>query len=117
MLHHMKTITYILLVALSLLIVEKIIPGIEVSSLYTAIIAALVLGLLNVFVRPLLVILTLPITILTLGLFILVINAMLFIFAASFIDGFRVDGFLPALLGSLALSLMSAIGNTLLLKD
>ena len=113
----MKTISYVLLVALGLLVVEKIIPGIEVSSLYTAIIAALVLGLLNVFVRPLLVLLTLPITILTLGLFIVVINTFLFIFAASFIDGFTVDGFLAGLLGSLVLSLISAIGNSLLLKD
>lgn len=107
----MKLFARILITALALLITARIIPGIEVESLYTAIIAALILGLLNVFVKPLLVILTLPITILTLGLFMFVINAGLFLFAASFIDGLSVDGFLTALLGSLVVSVISSIGN------
>jgi len=110
----MKIIVHLILTALSLLLVAQIVPGIEVSSIYIAIIAALVLGILNVFVKPVLVLLTLPITILTLGLFMFVINALLFIFAASFIDGFTVDGFIPALLGSLIVSVFSAVSRALL---
>lgn len=104
-------ITRILIGALALLIVERLIPGIEVENLYIALVVAFLLGLLNFFVRPVLVILTLPITILTLGLFIFIINALIFWFVASFVDGFTVTGFLPALLGSLIVSVISAIGN------
>ena len=107
----MKIISRILISALALLIVARFIPGIEVVGVYAAIIAALVLGILNLVVKPILVILTLPITIITLGLFMFVINAGLFLFAASFIDGFNVDGFLIAIVGSLLVSVMSAIGN------
>lgn len=110
----MKIIIRILITALALVLVANLIPGIEVENFYVAIIAALILGLLNVFVKPLLVLLTLPITILTLGLFMFVINAGLFLFAASFLDGFSVSGFLPALVGSLLVSIISAIGNSLL---
>jgi putative membrane protein len=110
----MKLLTRILITALALLLVSYLIPGIEVASFYAAIIAALILGLLNILVKPILVILTLPITILTLGLFIFVINAGLFLFAASFIDGFAVDGFISALLGSLIVSVISAFANRLL---
>jgi putative membrane protein len=70
-----------------------------------------VLGLLNALVRPLLVVLTLPITIITVGLFIVVINAMLFSLAASFVDGFAVHGFLSALIGSILVSVVSTVGN------
>lgn len=104
----------VLLVALTLLVVAELVPGIGIDGLYPALIAALVLGVLNVFVRPVLFILTLPITVLTLGLFIFVINAALFMFAASFIDGFTVIGFLPALIGSLIVSIVSTYGNRFL---
>jgi len=97
--------------ALGLLLISKLVPGIEVDGLYPALIAAFVLGLLNVFIRPILLILTLPITILTLGLFAIVINGVLFYFAASFIDGFAVSGFWAALFGALIMSLVSTIGN------
>lgn len=109
----MKIIARILITALALLLVSQIIPGISVDSFYTAVIAALILGLLNIIVKPILVVLTLPITILTLGLFMFVINAGLFLFAASFIDGFNVSGFLPALIGSLIVSIVSAFSHTL----
>jgi putative membrane protein len=104
----MKLITRLLLIALVLLIVAEYIPGITVDGFYAALIAAIVLGLLNLFVRPILLILTFPITIITLGLFTFVINAALFWFAATFIDGFAVDSFLHALLGSLIVSVVSA---------
>lgn len=110
----MKLLTHILLTALTLLLVSRIIPGIEVDNLYAAIVASLILGLLNLFVKPILVILTLPITILTLGFFMFVINASLFLFAASFIQGFRVDGFLTALIGSLVVSIVSSLAGKLL---
>ncbi len=106
-----KLISRILLTALALLVAAYYIPGIEVTGIYIAIITALILGVLNLIVRPILFVLTLPITLLTLGLFTFVINALLFMFAASFIDGFSVDGFISALLGSLVVSVLSAIGN------
>ena len=107
----MKLIYRVLLTALALLLAAYLIPGIAVSSLYIAIIAAIILGILNLIARPILVVLTLPITVFTLGLFIFVINALLFWFAASFIEGFNVSGFIPALLGSIIVSVISAIGN------
>ncbi len=107
----------ILITAFALILVAKFIPGITVSGLYPALIAALILGILNVLVRPILVILTFPITLLTLGLFIFVINAALFWFVASFVDGFKVDGFIPALLGSLIVSIISSIINKFPNKD
>ena len=106
-----KIIGRVLVSALALLVAAYLVPGIEVSSLYIALIAAAVLGLLNLTARPVLIVLTLPITILTLGLFIFIINALLFWFVASFIDGFVVDGFLPALIGSVVVSIVSAVGN------
>lgn len=110
----MYFITKTLLVAFLLLLVEKIVPGVAIEGLYVAIIAAVVLGLLNAIVRPILVILTLPISIVTLGLFIFVINAGLFMFAASFLEGFAVEGFWAALLASVLVSIGSTIGNSLI---
>lgn len=107
----MKLLTRLLLTALVLLVVANYIPGINVDGFYPAFMAAVILGLLNLFVRPVLVILTLPITFITLGLFMFVINASLFWFAATFLDGFSVDSFWYALLGSLIVSIASAIGN------
>ena len=104
-------IARVLVTALALLITAYLIPGIEVRGLYTAIITAVILGLLNLVVRPILIFLTLPVTVITLGLFIFVINAALFLFAASFIEGFSVNSFWTALLGSLLVSAMSTIGN------
>lgn len=107
----MKIITRVLLIALALLVAAYLIPDITVINIYAAIISAIVLGLLNVTLKPILFVLTLPITILTLGLFSFVINAGLLLFVASFIEGFEINGFLPALLGSLIVSLVNAVGN------
>lgn len=106
-----QLVSKVLITALGLLLAAYLVPTIEVVSLYVAIIVAIVLGLLNLVVRPVLVILTLPVTIVTLGLFIFVINAALFAFVASFVDGFAVNGFFDALLGSLIVSVVSTIGN------
>lgn len=107
----MKLISRVLVSALALLLVAYIVPGIEVVSVYIAIVAAIILGVLNLIARPILIVLTLPITVLTLGLFIFVINAGIFLFVSSFVDGFVVEGFLAALIGSLLVSVVSSIGN------
>ena len=96
-----------LLSASALLFVAYVYSGVEVTSFTAALIAAFVIGLLNTVVRPLLVMLTLPVTVLTLGLFLFVINALMFWLAASVLDGFQVRGFAAALIGSL---IYSAIG-------
>ncbi|MBK7613111.1 MAG: phage holin family protein [Burkholderiales bacterium] len=100
----MKLILRWLLLAAALLLVAHLYPGVTVSSFGAALIAALVLGLFNTLVRPLLVLLTLPVTLLTLGLFLFVINALMFWSAASVLAGFSVTGFPAALIGSLIYS-------------
>jgi putative membrane protein len=107
----MTILLRILFNALGLLLIAKYVPGITVDSFYTAVIAAVILGLFNAVLKPILVLLTLPITLITLGLFSLVINAALFFFAASFVEGFAVTSFWYALLGSLLMSIISTIGN------
>ena len=98
-----------LLLAAALLLVANIYSGVVVTSFGSALIAALVLGLFNALLRPLLVLLTLPVTVLTLGLFLFVINALMFYFAASVLDGFNVTGFVAALVGSLLYSLCGLV--------
>lgn len=93
--------------ALALLALPYLFRSIHVSGFETALIAALVLGLINTLIRPILVLLTLPVTLLTLGLFIFVINGLLFWFVGSFIPGFRVDGFWAAVFGAIVYSLIS----------
>jgi putative membrane protein len=109
MLRRMKIIVRWLLLAAALLLVANLYPGVSVASFGTAMIAALVLGLLNTLVRPLLVLLTLPVTLLTLGLFLFVINALMFWAAASVLDGFNVAGFWAALIGSLIYSVCGIV--------
>ncbi len=100
--------------AVALLIVAYILPGINVASFGSALIAALVLGLLNTLVKPVLILLTLPITVITLGLFLLVLNALVFWFAGSVLKGFQVNGFWWAMLGALIYSIVSGILSRLL---
>ncbi|MCA9365149.1 MAG: phage holin family protein [Candidatus Moranbacteria bacterium] len=102
-----------IIISLSVLLAAYIIPGITVASSYTAIITALFLGLFNALVRPILVVLTLPINILTLGLFIFVINALILLFLSTFIKGFVVDSFWTAFLGALLISAASWLGNNI----
>lgn len=100
--------------ALALLLVAYLYPGVSIDDFVTALIAALVLGLVNAIVRPILVILTLPATILTLGLFLFVINAFCFWFVAEAVRGFRVDGAVAALVGSLLYSVITLVTSWLL---
>ena len=110
----MKTLTRWLLLAGALLLVAHLYPGVVVTSFTSALIAALVLGLLNTVVRPVLVLLTLPVTVLTLGLFLFVINALVFWAAASLLPGLAVAGFWAALIGSLIYSLCGMLIDVLI---
>ena len=105
----MKTVLRWLLSASALLLVAHFYSGVVVTSFVSALIAAAVIGLLNLVLRPVLVALTLPVTVLTLGLFMFIINALLFWAAAGILDGFEVRGFGAALVGSLAYSLVGVV--------
>lgn len=109
MLALMKLIVRWLLLAAALLLVAHLYQGVDVRSFGSAMVAALVIGLFNALLRPILVLLTLPVTLLTVGLFLFVINATLFYAAAGVLDGFTVDGFLAALVGSIIYSLCGMV--------
>ncbi len=110
----MKIILKVLLTAIAVVILAKLLPGIEVNGYTSAIYVAIVLGLLRIFVRPLIILFTLPITIITLGLFLFVINAIIILLADKLVDGFTVSGFGYALLFSLLLSFLQSILFSLL---
>lgn len=103
--------------ALSLLGAAYLLPGISVAGFYTALIIALLLGLLNAVVRPILVLLTLPVTIVTLGLFVFVINGAIFWFLATFIDGFTVGGLWWGVAGAITVSIFGWLGNKFIDDD
>ena len=113
----MKLILRILLSALAVIVLSNVLPNVSVDSYITAIIVAIVLSLLNFIVKPILVILTLPVTIITFGLFLLMINAIIILLADKLIDGFAVDGIWWALLFSLLLSFLQSILFSLLKED
>lgn len=105
----MQLIVIWILNALALLTVAYVLPGISVDGFASALIAALILGLINTLLRPLLILLTLPVTVVTLGLFILVINGLLFWFAGSVLKGFEVSGFWTGVAGALLYSIFSSV--------
>lgn len=113
----MSLLIRLLINALAILLVAYIVPGVAVSGFYAALIVAVVLGLLNLVIRPLIILLTLPINILTLGLFTFVINALLFWFVGTVIQGFSVDGFVPAFIGALILTVVGWIGDRITSND
>lgn len=102
------------LLAAALLLVAYIYPGVSVVSFGSALIAAAVLGLLNALLRPILVVLTLPVTVVTLGLFLFVINALIFYFAANVLQGLSVSGFGAALIGSILYSVLGLVVDAVL---
>ena len=102
--------------ALALLALPYLFTSIHVEGFGTALVAALVLGLINTLIRPVLVLLTLPVTLLTLGLFIFVINGLLFWFVGSFVKGFTVEGFWTAVFGAIVYSIISWALSSLLLR-
>lgn len=97
-----------------LLFSAAFVPGVEVSGVYVALIVALLLAVVNVTIKPVLILLTLPITIITLGLFIFIINTLMLLFVASFVEGFSFDGFLPALLVALLIAFAHWVANRVL---
>ena len=105
----MKLLLKWLLSAAALLFVAYVYGGVQVQSFSSALIAAFVIGLFNAVLRPVLVILTLPVTVVTVGLFLFVINALMFWAAAGVLDGFHVNGFMAALLGSLIYSALGLV--------
>ncbi|HEY6135089.1 MAG TPA: phage holin family protein [Rubrivivax sp.] len=105
----MKIILRWFLLAAALLLVDYLYPGVTIASFGAALLAAFVLGLFNTLVRPILILLTLPVTLVTLGLFLFVINALMFWAAASVLDGFNVTGFAAALIGSVLYSLCALV--------
>lgn len=104
----MNIILRIIISAVVAFALSYVLTGVHIHSFVTALILAIVLGLLNLFVKPILILLTLPITLFTFGLFLFVINALIILLASKFVDGFRVDGFWWALLFSLLLSVLTS---------
>lgn len=104
-----KLLLHWFLIAVALAVTANVVPGVHVTSLRVLAVSAVVVGLMNALVRPVLTLLSLPLTLVTLGLFYLVVNAASFGLAARLVDGFRVDGFVPALLGALCTSVVSTV--------
>jgi putative membrane protein len=113
----MRILLVWLINAIALIVVAYVVPSIHVSSFTSALVAALILGLVNAVIRPILVLLTLPVTIVTLGLFILVINGLLFWLVGSFVKGFEVQGFWAGFIGSILFSIVSWLLSALVLRD
>jgi putative membrane protein len=114
----MKLILKLILSAIAIIILAKFLPGVSLSPPYTtALLVAAVLAVLNALVKPLLILLTFPITLVTLGLFLFVINAVIILLADKFIDGFSVSGFWVALLFSILLSILQSIFYSMLKED
>jgi putative membrane protein len=103
----MRMLVHVVVTAIAVLLIAQFVPNIVVSSFYTALIVAVVWGIIGLTIRPILGILTLPINIITFGLFSFILNALLFWLLATFIKGFEVHGFIPALEGSAILSVVS----------
>jgi putative membrane protein len=100
-----------LLTALALVITAKLVPGFKIDSFPAALVASVVLGLLNAIIKPIMVVLTLPITLVTLGLFLFVLNAITIWVAGYITPGFDVDSFVPALVGSIVLTIVASVLN------
>ncbi|WP_189602792.1 phage holin family protein [Salinimicrobium marinum] len=107
----------ILLTGILVVLLSKFLPGVTVAGYLTAVIVALVLALLNLIIKPILVLFTLPVTILTLGLFLFVINAIIILLADAFVGGFEVSGFWVALLFSILLSVFQSVVFSLIERD
>ena len=105
----MKTLIHFLVSAVAILITAYVLPGVHVDGILTAFILAVILGVINTFIRPVLVMLTLPLSIVTLGLFVLVINALLVMLASYIVPGFTVAGFWYAFLFGIVLAIVSYV--------
>ena|ERR1017187_2199020 len=112
----MKFLANLIVSTLAVVITAYLLPGVHVDGILTALVVAAVLAFLNSIVKPLLVILTIPITVVSFGLFLLVINAIIILIASSLVEGFKVSGFWSALFFSLVLSLVTSLLNNLQFK-
>ena len=110
----MNLLLKIIITSIIVLVLANFLPGVYVNGFTTALVVAVVLGLLNIFIKPILVLLTLPVTVLTLGLFLLIINALMIVLCSKLVDGFRVDTFLTAVIFSILLSVSQSILNAIL---
>jgi putative membrane protein len=110
----MKLLLRWLVSAAALMLIAMYVPGIKVAGFYTALIAALIFGLINALIRPLALLLTLPVNLLTLGLFTFIINALMFWLASTVVKGFYVSGFWPAFWGALVMWVVSWFTNMML---
>jgi putative membrane protein len=113
----MNLIIRILVTAILVMVIAHFMPGVNVASFTISVIVAIVLGLLNIFIKPVLVLLTLPVTIVTFGLFLLVINALIILLCTKIVGGFAVDGFFTAILFSIILSILQSIMFSLTERD
>jgi putative membrane protein len=112
-----RLVIHLVVSALLLWLVSQFVNGIYIQGFGSALLAALVLGIVNFLVRPILVIITLPITILTLGLFLIVINALMLLLTSSLVHGFHVAGFIPALIGGILLGLFNLLASAVLYRS
>lgn len=113
----MNLLIKLLITTVLIVVIAHFFPGISVDNFSTALMVAVVLGLLNVFIKPILVLLTIPATILTLGLFLLVINAVIIMLGDYFVSGFHVNGFWTAFIFSIILSVLQSILNKILIDE
>lgn len=109
----MNVLVNLLIQTVAIVITSQIIPGVQVLSLFTAVITAVCIGIINMTIKPVIIFFTLPVTIITLGLFTFVINALMVLLVSRIVPGFQVDGFWPALWFSIVLSLVSYFLNSL----
>lgn len=112
----MQIVIALALNALALMATTYVVPGFKVDNFTTAVLAAIVLGVVNTFIRPVLAFLTAPLSVITLGLFAFVVNAVMLFIVSSFVPGLTIDGWIPAILGSIVLSVVST-GLNAVLKD
>lgn len=113
----MKVLLRLIVTAILVVVLANILPGVRVDGFLEAIVLATVLALLNIFVKPILILFTLPVTFLTLGVFLLVINALIILLADGLVNGFDVDGFWNALIFSLLLSILQSVLYKIAEKD
>ena len=113
----MNWIIKLIITSILVVVISHFLAGVYVENFVTALLVAIVLGFLNVFFKPLLIFLTIPVTILTLGFFLLIINALIIIAADTIVDGFTVDGFWSAFIFSLILSICQSFLNKLLIEE
>lgn len=110
----MKLLVELIIRMIVLLITAYVVPGFHIDSYSTALVVALVLGILNMLLKPLLVLFTLPATILSFGLFLFVINAILLLIASHFVKGFRIDSFLSAIIAAIVISVVSSVLSSII---